>query len=309
MENVTEPVTRPVIEAALDSAGTPVNWQQPAGIQTLPAYHSALPYSTMGPPVTTDIFPSWYKPKSSNGQSQVIDKVSGNLATNCTPALAKETLGGNNATINEYSIDQFYPPGHTAGSSNVTATDNVHNCGDSPPTVNITASDCNSSCTISATPFDGTNADGSDRPLNEAAYPQYPATVTIAVNGATICTNANISSGVPVQCPYSPTFSGSGTITASVTDSVLYQGSDSATVNFTQAQAGPQNFTGSHTAGHTNFSWSGGVAPYTVYNAGTTTPVPGCSNVSGTSCQGPGGLSGTFYVQDNDGNKSNTASL
>ncbi len=269
MENVTGPVTRPVMEAALDSAGTPVNWVQPAGIQTLPAYHSAVAYSTMGPVTKTDIFPSWYKPKSGNGQSQVLDRVSGNLATSCTPPLAKTTVGGGNATINQYSIDQFYPPGQTASSANVTANDNVHHCGDQPPSVSITmspdANNCDSSCTISATPFDGTNADGSDRPLNDPNYDQqFPATVSIAINGTQICTSTNVSSGVPVSCDYSPTFSGSGTITATVTDSVLYEGSNTSSVNFTQPQAGPSNPQAIINGTNTTITWTGGASPFTV---------------------------------------------
>src|SRR5581483_90875 len=143
------------------------------------------------------------------------------------PALAKQSLSGN-AAPNSFSIDVFYG-GSAASSSPGSGNDDVHNCSDSPPTITITApSDCNASCSISATPFAGTH------PLNDAQYPQFPGTVTISVNGNQICASSTISDGVPVQCNYNPTFDGSGTISATVTDSVLYQGSDTATANFTQ---------------------------------------------------------------------------
>jgi membrane peptidoglycan carboxypeptidase len=85
MENLTEPVTKTVIEAALDSSHTsPVNWTAPAGIQTLPTFKSQIAYSTQGPTPTTDIFPSWYKPKTGSTQAVTIDRVSGKVATSCT---------------------------------------------------------------------------------------------------------------------------------------------------------------------------------------------------------------------------------
>jgi hypothetical protein len=194
------------------------------------------------------------------------------------------------------SIDQFYPPGHPSASNvTVTASDNVHHCGDSPPTVSITASDCDTSCTISATPFAGTH------PLNDSSYPQFPGTVTIAVNGTQICSSSKITDGVPVQCGYKPTFSGGGTITATVTDSVLYSGSDSKTVNFTRA-AQPQSLT-INTATKTDASWSGG-------QSGTTYTLTDVSNgqtlcsTSQTSCNyfGKGVKSGdTLQLTDNSG--------
>jgi penicillin-binding protein 1A len=285
MENLTEPVTRPIIEAALDSLHTsPVNWQPPAGIQTLTTFKSQIAYSTQGPTPTTDIFPSWYKVKNSNGQSVTIDKVSGKVATACTPPLAKQTLSGNSAP-NTYSIDQFYPPGHTASSSssvNTGATDDVHHCPDDQmPSVHINASDCGPTCEISATAFAGTH------PLSDSNYPQFPGTITIAVNGSTICTVTNISEGVPITpCNYSPTSSGPGTITATVSDSVLYQGSDSVTVNFTAAGGTPLTLNG---ATPTSASWSGGSGTYTLSRADTNAVL--CTTTS-TSC--------TFSSQGNN---------
>jgi hypothetical protein len=185
---------------------------------------------------------------------------------------------------------------------NTSAKDDVHNCGDSPPTVSITATDCTNSCTISATPFSGTH------PLNDSNYPQYPGTVTISVNGNTICTNTNISDGTPVQCNYSPTFSGGGTITATVVDSVLYSGSDSKTVNFSAAAAGPQGFTATKSGNKTTFNWSGGTSPYTVFKSDGTPAGGNCIATSSGNCSVNNLASGSFYVQDSTGAKSNSAS-
>lgn len=296
MENLTMPVTRNVLEAALDTVkGGPVNWKQPPGIQTLPTIRSHVAYSSQGPAPTTDIFPSWYKQKTGSSQNQTIDKVSGLLATSCTPAAAKQTLGGG-SLLSEMSIDEFYPPGHTASAgTTVTASDNVHHCGDVSPTVRITppsGNTCDTSCTLTATPFDGSNADGSDRPLNESPYnQQFPATLTIAVNGTTVCTSSNISSGAPVSCTYKPTFNGNAQVTASVTDSVLYSGSDSATVNFTKG-APPLSFkAATDTGGTTTINWTGGSGTVTVTDTSNGSQI--CTaNASAGSCSGGGAKKG-----------------
>jgi hypothetical protein len=64
-------------------------------------------------------------------------------------------------------------------------------------------------------------------PLNDSNYPQYPGTVVISVNGSPICTVSgdHVQEGVPVACNYIPTSDGSVSVTATVTDSVLYQSS------------------------------------------------------------------------------------
>jgi membrane peptidoglycan carboxypeptidase len=282
MEFITLPLTRTVMEYALDNLHmNPVNWTEPSGIQHLPAYRSQMPFVTQGPAVATDLYPSWYKPHSVSSQSVILDKVSGKIATDCTPAAAKQQFGGN-AAPNSFSIDQFYPPGHTASNTSVSNNgppDDVHHCGDSSPTITINSSgDCTDSCSLSATPFAGTH------PLNDSNYPQFPGTVTIAVNGSTVCSSNHISDGVPVTCNYSPTFTGSGTITATVTDSVLYQGSDTATVNFSSAGAGPLTITtATATSGTTTVSWIGGSGTVTVKNGAATL----CSAAaSAGSCSG-----------------------
>lgn len=306
MENLTIPLTRTMMEYALDNVHTaPVNWTEPNGIQHLPAYVVRNKLSSNGeivPSPTTDLFPSWYKQKSNTSGNSVIDRVSNKLATSCTPDSAKQNLGGS-AAPNSFSVDQFYPPGQGASSSNVdtSAQDDVHHCGDSPPTINLTA-DQHSDGTYTITAFvsAGTHA------FNDSIYPQFPGTVTFSINGNVVKTAQVNDPQDNVSFEYTPT--ASGTMTATVTDSVLYSASASADINFTQAAVGPQGFTAVIAGGKTKFNWSGGVGPYTVYNASTNTPVGGdCNNTSNGNCQINVNLHIPYYVQDSNGNKSGQA--
>jgi hypothetical protein len=109
----------------------------------------------------------------------------------------------------------------------------VHNCSDNPPTISVTATDNkDGTATLAAFVSAGTH------PLNDTNYPQYPGTVTFSVNGqvgtkpvADPQSNVSISFTVPSTGAY--------TVTATVTDSVLYSASDTTTANFTGA-VGPR---------------------------------------------------------------------
>jgi hypothetical protein len=259
------------------------------------------------PSPTTELFPSWYKPKTTSGQSQTIDRVSGKLATNCTPASAKQVLGGN-AAPNTYSVDTFYPPGQGSANNsaqvNTSASDDVHSCSDSPPSISVTATDNgNGTATLAAFVSAGSHK------LNDPQYSQYPGTVTFSVNGQAVGTKAVSDPQDNVSVTYNVPSSGSYNITATVTDSVLYSASDSTTANFSGgAVSGPSNFSGSRTGSIGNFSWASGASPYTVHRSDGAA-ITGCSNVAGTSCIGAGVTPGSYYVQDNDGNKSNTITI
>lgn len=251
----------------------PQSWAEPSGIQHLPAYHSAMPYSSMGPAVSTDIYPSWYKRATVSTKSQTIDKISNKLATDCTPALARQTVGGN-STANAFSIDIFYPKGANASTTNSTATretDDVHSCSDEKPVVSVTASDNgNGTYTVVAAATAGTH------PFSDPKYAQYPGTITISDNGKTIKSCSNLSGGAAnCSVTYTPS-SGKHTVTATVVDSVLYSSSDST--SFSKASSiSSLNFTSVTTDGAT---WTGGTGPYTVKSSNGTTL---CTE-SGTSC-------------------------
>ncbi|HEX5447992.1 MAG TPA: hypothetical protein VFW90_02210, partial [Candidatus Saccharimonadales bacterium] len=287
MENLTMPVTRNVIEAALDTVkGGPVNWKKPAGIQTLPVYPSKIAYNSQGPAPRTDIFPSWYKQKGSTSTNKAIDKVSGLLATSCTPPLAREN-NSNGSLLSQLSVDQFYPPGHAANPSsshsNPTATDNVHSCDDANNleiTLTVTNNN-NGTYTIS-----GTATDNTKYGFNDSRYPQYPGYITLSVNGKAIKTCKNLPDTLATcsVTSYKPSKSGSQTVTAQAVDSVLYSDTDSQTVNFTKA-AQPLTFQSAKATGNnTTINWTGGSGTVTVTNESGGTV---CSNsASAGTCQG-----------------------
>ncbi|HET6864184.1 MAG TPA: transglycosylase domain-containing protein, partial [Candidatus Saccharimonadales bacterium] len=218
MELMTTPLTRGLMTFMIDTSHLPAQtYAQPSDIQTLPAYvvnHKISRNGEIPPSPSNDIYPAWYKPKSGSTQSVTIDRVSNKLATNCTPASAKQFLGGN-AAPNTFSIDQFYPPGQTssASSANTSASDDVHHCGDQPPTINVTADPDSvdpNKYTITAFVSAGTH------PFNDSNYPQFPGTITFTLNGTTINTQTVTDPQDNITFTYQTTQS--GTLTATVTD-------------------------------------------------------------------------------------------
>lgn len=232
MERMTAPITRNWMEAAHDKIGKAENWQAPQGMKTLPAYVIRSKLSSLGesiPSSSTDIFPSWYSAKNTNTGSAVIDRVSGKLATDCTPDAAKQTVGNSNA--NTFSVDQFVNGGAAA---NTTAKDDVHNCGDAKPTVNLTVASANggnqtnvcdsSGCTITATVTQGTH------PLGGGS--RFNGKLTVSVNGTELKSFDIGSGGSPqtFSATYQPSGSGAANVTATITDSVLYAGDASQSI-------------------------------------------------------------------------------
>ncbi len=305
MEYSTTPLTKGFMTAALDSLHTqPVNWTEPAGIQHLPGYvmRTHVGIGSVEPSPSTEIFPSWYKPRSSSSQSVTIDKVSGKQATNCTPSLAKETLGGN-AAPTTFSADIFYPPGAGASSTsaNTSASDDVHNCGDSRPTINLTVND-NGDGTYTFTAF----VQAGSHPLNDSKYPQYPGTVNFLLNGQQIASKKVTDPSDTQSVTYTPSSSGSGTVTAQVIDSVLYDTtSDPVSVTFAQNGSGQQQL---HidTATQVSASWSGGTAGTTYTLTRTDNNQVLCTTTSTSCTYGPIPNNTTVELTDNSGDKSDT---
>jgi membrane peptidoglycan carboxypeptidase len=286
METMTLPITRGWMEAAHANL-KPVNWVPPTGIKTLPAFvvRNHVGLSSVEPSPSNDLFPSWYSPKGSGTTAQTTDKVTGRLATSCTPDLARQTLGNSNA--NTWNVDQWAGGSATAnsssssGSSSATATDNVHNCSDSPPTITLTApSNCiadDGGCTITATVAQGTYQ------LSDSSRSQFPGTVNFIVGGQVVKTATVVDSPSTVSFSYMPTSNGEVTMTAQVVDSVLYSAEDQAT--FTGKGASPNlTFDTAKINGtRTEFSWTGGAGNYTVYNTNSPGTVY-CNNISDTKC-------------------------
>jgi penicillin-binding protein 1A len=229
MEAMTSPLTQSWMKDALGKAGKPVNWQQPSGIKVADAYvqRTHVGLSSVEPGPTQDLFPSWYVgSKSGSNASATIDKVSGGIATSCTPAAAKQTVGG--ANDNTFSADEFYPVGKsgTSGGGTTAATsDDVHKCDDTPPVITLTTPDtCKSidnggqGCAIQVAVSQGTH------PLGGTSF---GGTVRITVNGTEVGTQQVSESPSNRTFYYKPTSDGAATVTATVTDSVLYEATQS----------------------------------------------------------------------------------
>ena len=287
MERLTEPLTRGWMEYAHQDL-KPVNWTQPSTVKTAPAFivRNHIGLGSIEPSPATDLFPGHYiGGGTSKKSSQVIDKVSNKLATSCTPPAAKETAYNANAA--SWNIDIFKGGRQnigssskgTSSSSSSSGNDDVHNCSDSPPTVTLTApSNCDVSCTITATVTQGTH------PLSDPKYAQFPGRLTFTLNGNTINTSDVSDSPTTISFTYRPAESGSGTLTATVTDSVLYSASQSSRLNYTAPQKisliSPNN--GDNVGASVPVSWSGGTGSYTLYL--NNSPWGGCQNTTATSC-------------------------
>lgn len=244
METLTTPLTKGLMTYALDSLHTnPVNWTEPSDLKHLPAFvvRTHVGVGSVEPSPSTDIFPSWYQPKgSTQAQAQTMDKVSNKLATSCTPGLAKQVVGGS-APADSLSSDIFYNShgpvgGGSAGSAAATTeSDDVHNCSDQTPSINLTVTDssgqattnCNATCTFVATASQGTH---------QLSDPQYSAAgggyINFIVNGQQVSQQAfTDTSSTTQKYVYSVTSAGQITVSAQVIDSVLYEGdSNSVTV-------------------------------------------------------------------------------
>lgn len=253
MRGTMESMTRPIWGGWMRGAHKDLpakNWTQPAGVKQMPAYvvRTHVGVGSVEPSPVNDLYPSWYKPKTTANQTSVIDRVSTKLATNCTPALAKETVGGS-SNAEQFSVDIYYGSGGArTGDSNTTANDDIHSCSDSPPgiaSVYVGGADvttggnttCTTNpCTITATVSAGTHA------LSNAERPQFPGTVHLLIDGG-VSQTAQVS-GSPATVSFSYTGTGSHTVSIQVIDSVLYSATSSAaTVVFGPAPTtyGPGN--------------------------------------------------------------------
>jgi membrane peptidoglycan carboxypeptidase len=241
-ENITDPIMKSFMQGAIDNLGPTAKAQQfvqPNGIKTAPAFVYTNRYGGQTvPSPSTDIYPSWYV-GTAKSSTATIDKVSNKLATSCTPTLARQNSSNGNAA--SWNVDVFM--GGNASSTATTSnesqgSDDVHSCSDSVPTVTITAVNGTSTggnstpncptngCTIMVHVEQGTHE------LNDSSRADYPGTLNLVVNGQTVQTQ-QISNTGDYQLTYTP---GSGTngsvqLEAQITDSVLYQGTDTKTIN------------------------------------------------------------------------------
>lgn len=165
-----------------------------------------------------DLAPSWYKANNGNGTKITMDSVSKKKATDCTPPRAKQDITVFQTTdpVTKKQTYTGVPDGY-----NVDATDDVHHCGDAKPTVTVTADTTGGKITAEVT--QGTN------PMQS---------LEIQVNGKTVSTQSISGSG-SYDVPYTFTGSGSVTVSATVIDKALYDGSTSQTFNVVSTEDNP----------------------------------------------------------------------
>jgi membrane peptidoglycan carboxypeptidase len=253
-ENITDPIMKAFMQGAIDQLGSVKAQQftQPSDIKTASAYVNTHRYlGQVTPSSSTDIFPSWYV-GTTKSSSATIDKVSGKLATSCTPSLAR--LNSYNGNTSSWNVDLFNGgnPSTTASAKNSPqSSDDVHSCSDTSPTITITAvngSSTNGSnspncptggCTIMVHVEQGTHD------LTDSAYPNYPGTINLVVNGQTVQSKQVNDSG-DYTISYNPPDGSSGSIQieAQITDSVLYEGSDTKTLSIASTENGHGNGNG-----------------------------------------------------------------
>jgi len=222
METMTTPILYGWMKAAHQNL-PPKNFEKPADIKTAPAYvvRTHVGSGSREPSPANDIFPSWYKPKAAGNSAQTIDRVSNKLATDCTPEGAKQIVS--NANTSSFSVDIFVDSNGrstNAAAANTTATDDVHNCSDIKPTITVmnptTPCVVNNVCQLTVTIVQGTHA------LADPARAVGGGTVDLLVNGQKV---ESQGAAPTVTFNYIPTTPGAVSVSANVTDSVLYTGS------------------------------------------------------------------------------------
>ncbi|HUC20776.1 MAG TPA: transglycosylase domain-containing protein [Candidatus Polarisedimenticolaceae bacterium] len=280
MAGYTDRKTREKVPGALDEYPTTSNWTAPPGIQSL-----TIDADTGGAVTAatrrrrTDVFPSWYKPQAAGGlKTATIDKVTGKLATECTPPAAVQTVTAGQVHAEIASTDEAYTRwqtpvaalarslGYSSGGGAIpTEKDNLHSCSDTKPAVNVSVSG-NSTLVITANVTSGTHTANA-----LTFYFDDQIISTQAINGST-----------SYSFSYDAPASGSHTIKAVVTDVALYSGQDETTVN-TVATGGfvgsfpPSPANGSFISSNTpvTFAWGpGGNGNYKLVVTRTPGPQP-----------------------------------
>lgn len=230
-------------------------FKRPSGIKevTLDANTGKLP-TTATRQKRTDVFPSWYKPQNPSGTTTGrIDKVSGKLATDCTPPDAIEEATSGQMTAEIPSTDPAYSRwqapvsalaaglGYSSGGGLPNEKDNVHNCSDSKPSVSVTVSPSSGSTfTVTANVASGT----------------FPANKLIFyVNGNEITTQ-NIGGSGSYSISNSPGGTGTVRYSARVYDSGLY----SSTSNEATAHVSSSSYSISCSANKCSISPSSGIS-------------------------------------------------
>lgn len=221
METMTQPIWSNFMQRAHDGLD-PIPRPRPAGVQTLPAFivTNHVGVSSIEPSPAQDLFPSWYKkPGGASSDEKILrDRVSGKRATECTPPLAiEETTGG---TASQFSSDPFYNL-----ATNTEDKDDVHKCEDIKPSVSVASiNNGDGKYTFEVSVGAGTHPISSEK---------FAGKLTVSINGNVIADGVRDIAGPGVyQFSYTSSLATNATVTAYVTDSVLYEASDAVDVAF-----------------------------------------------------------------------------
>ena len=281
MSGFMETMTRPIFYNWMKRAHKdlePKDWNKPADIQTLPAYvmTSSAGGSAQLPSPTNDLYPAWYQKKDKKSQKRTVDIISGKLATECTPDMAKKDQTGGSAS--QHSGDTFVDG--SAGNNNTNEKDDVHKCSDARPSVTVARSlGAANSYTLSA------NVTGGSHPLG-GNEDKGAGKIEFLVGGQVVGTQTLSGAGL-YSITYTPTSGGAQAFSARVIDSVLYD----ATSNSININVLSLKYEGSG-----KFSWTGGTGSISVFPASGGTAI--CSGVS--NCMKPGFAGGNVYARNND---------
>lgn len=229
--SVSAPIWNSFMKKAL--AGQPKKeFERPAGIKTVTLDATTGRLATdKTAKKRTDIFPSWYKPAAASTTEVNIDKVSGKVATECTPPLAIQPGTAGSVLPEIPSTDISYSRwnagviaglGFGYGSSTgggSSEKDDVHKCSDTKPTVTLDVSGNNGTYNFTAKATSGT----------------FPVTkIEIKLDGQIIGTKDVGGDGTYVLGSYKVTQSGNHTVSATVIDAGYYS-ADSAPKTVTGA--------------------------------------------------------------------------
>jgi hypothetical protein len=173
---------------------------------------------------SNDLFPSWYsKPKNADGEKIMFDSVSKKKATSCTPERAKveitvQVFENPLTKKKEYSAPDDYNPNEE---------DHVHKCDDIKPSVTVTTSAVGTPSErkyrITATVTQGTHG---------------LKTIDISADGQVI-SSQSISAPGEYSVDHAFTSVGNKSVSATVLDSALYEGSGTRSVTVATTGDGP----------------------------------------------------------------------
>lgn len=237
----------------------------------------------------TDIFASWYNaPAASDSKTAQVDKVSGLLATSCTPATAVQTVNSNAMQAELPPSDAAFPRwngpvqalaqklGYT-GTGIPTTSDNVHNCNDTQPTISVFKVQGNGPYTISGSWTSGTFK------VNQVQFLD---------NDQVISTSAEDGAGSYPSFSYSPSQTGDHVFKMVVTDAGLYQATKTFDTSYNGgsfSNVSPPDGSTRNT-GNIIFSWqalAGASAYKLIVNGATVATTATTSQVMAINTPGP----------------------